>query len=231
MNSTPNRNPFVEKTLPVAKEGIPMILLISALTIALWCAAAVTNVAFLLWVAVFLTAITACIVFLFRNPLRTLPALHEHDIVSPADGKIINVDTIDEAEVLKNKALRVSIFLSLLDVHVNWIPVSGVVIHKQRSEGKFLPAFTKAAGERNERVSIGIKCDDGFKMKVVQIAGFIARRIRCGIDPGQNVQRGQQYGMIYLGSRVDIVVPRESKIMVRKGDCVQGGITVIAQKK
>jgi phosphatidylserine decarboxylase len=205
-------------------------LLVTALTIAMWCAAFVTDSQLLFYIAVLTTILSACIVFLFRNPQRMIPDLTDLDIISPADGKIIHIDTIDETAFVKKKAIKISIFLSLLDVHVNWIPVSGVVMHKESSDGKFLPAFTDAAGDKNKRILIGIECSDGFKVAVVQITGFIARRIRCSINPGQTAERGKQYGMIYLGSRVDIYVPSESKIMVKKGDHVKGGITVLVQK-
>jgi len=218
------------KGFRIAKEGILLILLFSGLTIALWIAAALTNSVIVFWIAILLTMFTAAIIFMFRNPQRMIPDLSDHDIVSPADGKIVSIDTVDETDFLKKKAVRMSIFLALPDVHINWVPVSGVVMHKQSSGGNYFPAFTKKAGDKNKRVSIGIECTDGFRMTVVQITGFVARRIKCHLVPGQEAKRGERYGMIFFGSRVDVFVPTETTIKVRKGDRVTGGTTVIAQK-
>jgi phosphatidylserine decarboxylase len=207
-----------------------MILVILALTIALWCANVATNSTMLFWMAVSLTIVTAILSFLFRNPHRTARHMTDLDIISPADGKIVGIGLADESEFLKKRALRISIFLSLLDVHVNWIPVSGVVMYKQHSDGKFLPAFTARASDKNKRVCVGIQCADGFCMTVAQITGFVARRIKCHLTPGQHIERGDRYGMIYLGSRVDVFVPPETTIMVNKGDRVRGGITIIGRR-
>lgn len=215
----------------IAKEGIHMVLLMAAMTVTMWCAAAAVNSKILLWGAVLLTIVTGGVVFLFRNPRRITPYLTDLDIVSPADGKIINITPVRESEFLKRGALRISIFLSLFDVHSNWIPVSGVIKYKKSSAGKFLPAFLDNASNSNKCVSIGIQCDDGFRMTLVQITGFVARRIRCHPRLRQRVDRGTRYGMIYFGSRVNIFVPRGTFIKVREGDRVYGGITVIGQKR
>lgn len=214
----------------IAKEGFHIVLLMIAGTILMWCASALVNSNVLLWGAVLLTIMTGGIVFLFRNPRRAARDLADVDIISPADGKIVSIVPVTESEFLKTEALRISIFLSLLDVHANWIPVSGVVKYKKSSAGKFLPAFLDNASNRNKCVSIGIQCDDGFRMTLVQITGFVARRIKCYPELEQHVDRGSRYGMIYLGSRVDMFVPRETLLTVREGDRVYGGITVIGQK-
>ncbi|KPL08357.1 hypothetical protein AMJ86_00930 [bacterium SM23_57] len=199
-------------------------------TLTLWFIVAVTNPMILLWIAVLLTVVTVVVTFLFRNPQRTTPELSDLDIVSPADGKIVSIGPANEPQFMKKKALKVSIFLSLLDVHVNWIPVSGVVMHRQSADGTFLPAYTEKASDKNKRVSVGIQCDDGFCMTVVQITGFVARRIKCHLSLGQEVHRGDRYGMICFGSRVDLFLPNETILTVRKGDRVKGGITVIGHK-
>lgn len=214
----------------IAKEGIYSVLLITLLAVTLWIATIMTKSTILFWTAILLTIITAAILFLFRDPDRATNDLSDLDIVSPTDGKVISIYPADEHEFLMKKAMRLSIFLSLPDVHVNWVPVSGVVMHKKSSDGHFFPAFTKKAGDKNKRVSIGIECADGFRMTVVQITGFVARRIKCHLTPGQEVRRGDRYGMIFFGSRVDVFVPSETKITVRKGDRVRGGVTVIGRK-
>ena len=206
------------------------MLVAVVLAIVLWCAAALTNSSLLFWIAVALTILTVSLVFLFREPRRTNNDLTDFDIISPADGKVVSITPADEPQFLKKRAVRISIFLSLLDVHVNWLPISGVVLHKQASDGKFMPAFTARASDKNKRVAVGIQSDDGFCLTVVQITGFVARRIKCYLTPGQKVKRGERYGMIYFGSRVDIFVPPDTTIKVSKGDRVRGGITVIAQK-
>jgi phosphatidylserine decarboxylase len=220
----------ISERCAIAKEGAHIVLLMTAATILMWCASAVVNFKILLWGAVLLTIVTGGISFLFRNPRRAARDLTDLDIISPADGKIVSIVPVTESEFLKKEALRISIFLSLLDVHANWIPVSGVVRYKKNSDGKFLPAFLDNASNSNKCVSIGIECDDGFRMTLVQITGFVARRIKCHPELGQRVDRGTRYGMIYLGSRVDIFVPRETSLVVREGDRVYGGITVIGQK-
>lgn len=214
----------------MAKEGIPIMLLAMVLIIILWCAAVVSDSRLLFWVAVVMTILTALLVFLFREPSRINNSLTDLDIISPADGKVVSITPADEPQFLKKRAVRISIFLSLLDVHVNWLPVSGVVAHKKASAGKYMPAFTAQASDKNKRVAVGIQSDDGFCMTVVQITGFVARRIKCYLTPGQKVRRGERYGMIYFGSRVDIFVPPDTTIKVNKGDRVRGGITVIGQK-
>ncbi len=214
----------------IARECVPALLLMTAVSVTLWCGVAIGNSKILFWGAVLLTIAIGTLAFFFRNPHRTIPALTNRDILSPADGKIISIGPASEPEFLKKDVVRVSIFLSLFDVHVNRIPVSGVVKFKQCSAGKFLPAFLENASNSNKCVAVGIKCDDGFSMTVVQITGFFTRRIMCHLDLGQHVDRGNCYGMICFGSRVDIFVPRETSFRVQIGDRVYGGITVIGQK-
>ena len=216
--------------LTIAKEGMPLILLLAALAIALWFLAVFSSHTLLFWIAIAVTILTLTISFMFRNPSRIARNLNDLDIISPADGKIVSIVPVEEPQFLKNRVMRISIFLALPDVHVNWIPVSGVVKYKKNSEGKCLPAFTARASDKNRRVSVGIECKDGFRMTVAQITGFIARRIKCNLTPGQKVERGERYGMIYFGSRVDVFLPPETTVTVTKGDRVYGGITVIGRK-
>ena len=217
--------------LTIAKEGMPLILLLAALSTALWLFTVFTSSTLLFWIALAATILTLTVSFMFRNPIRIAHNLNDLDIISPADGKIASIVPVEEPQFLKKTVMRISIFLALPDVHINWIPVSGMVKHKQHSEGKCLPAFTARASDKNRRVSIGLESEDGFRMTVAQITGFIARRIKCNLTPGQRVERGERYGMIYFGSRVDVFLPPETTITVTKGDRVYGGITVIGRKK
>ncbi len=214
----------------IAKEGMPLILPLAALTIGLWFLTIFTRPSPLFWISIAATILTLIIAFMFRNPQRIAHDLTDIDIISPADGKVVSIVPVEEPQFLKNRATRISIFLALPDVHVNWIPVSGVVKYKRNSDGKCLPAFTASASDKNRRVSVGIECQDGFRVTVAQITGFIARRIKCNLTPGQTVERGERYGMIYFGSRVDVFLPAETTVTVKKGDRVYGGITVIGKK-
>ncbi len=220
----------LSERLAIAREGIVLMLLADVAAIILWCGAAVTGSKTLLWAAVLMTLAIGGIAFFFRNPRRAIPTLTSRDILSPADGKVMNIAPAPEQEFLKREAVRISIFLSLVDVHINRIPVSGTVRYKKSSEGKSLPAFFENAGNSNKCTAIGIECDDGFCMTVVQITGLVARRIVCNLDLNQSVKRGESYGMICFGSRVDVYLPRETSLDVRVGDRVYAGLTVIGQK-
>lgn len=214
----------------IAKEGIFVVLVMMLITGFLWCVMLASGSKILLWAAILLTIISGVVIFFFRSPRRSIPILDDGDILSPADGKIISINPAYELEFLKRKATRVSIFLSLLDVHVNRIPVNGVVRYKNHSDGRSLPAYFENASNENQRVAVGIEADDGFCMTVVQIVGFFARRITCRLDLGQHVKSGDCYGMIYLGSRVDVFMPDGVSTSVRVGDRVYAGTTVIGKK-
>lgn len=214
----------------IAREG--MLLFVVAITamVCVWVGAVAVNSRILFCAAIVLTILTSGVAFFFRSPQRKVPELNSQDILSAADGRIISIGAATESEFLKRETVCVSIFLSLIDVHVNRIPVSGVVRYKRCLEGTFVPAFRDNAGKSNKCVAIGIECDDGFCMTVVQVTGVLARRITCNLDVGQHVNQGDRYGMIFLGSRVDMFLPSESRINVRVGDRVYGGVTVIGQK-
>lgn len=162
--------------------------------------------------------------FFFRDPERTPPA-DERSVVSPADGRILAVAP-DRA--LDGPATRVSIFMSPLDVHVNRNPVSGVVQQVRHTAGKFHAAFADKASLDNERNAVVIE-GGGRRYLMVQIAGAIARRIVCHVGPGDRVQRGARFGMIMFGSRVDLYLPPGVEPVVRKGDRVRAGSSVIAE--
>ena len=130
--------------------------------------------------------------------------------------------------MLKTKAKLIAIFLSPLSVHVNRIPVSGVVDFYEYVKGDYIVAFNHKSSERNERTLIGIK-NDKFKILFKQIAGFVARRIICNVMPGSNVHAGSKFGMIKFGSRVDVIIPFNSRIMVSVNQRVTGGETIVAE--
>lgn len=161
----------------------------------------------------------------FRNPERKIPD-GEGIIVAPADGKVILIKDVVEEERLKDKALMISIFLSLFDVHINRMPCSGEVVDLNHKRGRFLPAFKDRASMENEQVAIFIS-HNSDKILVKQIAGVIARRVICWAGVGDKFERGQRYGLIRFGSRVDIFLPTRIELMVKTGDKVRGGETIL----
>ena len=165
----------------------------------------------------------------FRNPRRMAPAGDQP--ISPADGKVIGVDLVDDESYVDGPALRIHIFLSVFNVHVNRIPVDGVIEHLRYVEGEFRSAVGAEAREVNERQEIGLMSSDGVPILVRQIAGLIARRIVCPLKVGDEVKRGFDFGMIRFGSQTESIIPSRDgipfKSTVKVGDKVQGGKTVL----
>jgi phosphatidylserine decarboxylase len=147
--------------------------------------------------------------------------------VSPADGKVIAVDEIELAG--GEKALRIGIFLSVFDVHVNRAPVAGRVVAIERSGHAFLAAFNPEAEGRNVRLDVTLELASGARVRVAQITGLIARRIVCHAEVGEWLPRGARYGLIRFGSRTDVVLPAGSRASVKRGDRVRGGASVVAE--
>ena len=177
----------------------------------------------------FAFAIILFIFFLnfFRNPKRPLHSGTDH-IIAPADGKVVVIEETTENEVLKDKRLQVSIFMSPLNVHVNRSPVEGTVSYYKYHPGKYLVAWHPKSSTENERTTIGIQANNGKTYVMRQIAGALARRIVCYASEGVKVQAGSEVGFIKFGSRVDVFFPAGTKILVNIGDSVKGGITRIA---
>ena len=161
----------------------------------------------------------------FRDPERSTPA-KENIVVSPADGRILFVKEVVDDKFLKSNAKMVSIFMSPLNVHVNRIPISGKVEYLKYIKGDYIAAFEDKASERNERNEIGISNPAG-KVMFIQIAGFVARRIISDLKIGDSVNIGNRFGMIKFGSRVDIIVPVEWQVKVKKDDNVTAGETIL----
>ncbi len=182
-------------------------------------------------VLIVLTIITALfsifnLVF-FRDPDRTIPVDPEA-ILSPADGKVIQITRVREAEFFQAEVQRISIFLSVFNVHVNRSPIGGTVEHFTYRRGKFLPAFKEDASLDNEQSAIGIVDIKGRKVMFTQIAGIIARRIICILREGYPTRAGDRMGMIRFGSRVDVYFLEEQvDLKVKPGDVVKGGESII----
>ncbi len=162
----------------------------------------------------------------FRNPERALPADPEA-VVAPADGKVIEVAECELAD--GSKGLRIGIFLSIFDVHVNRAPVAGRVVGIARSGGAYLAAFRPEAALRNVQLALDLETRAGARVRVVQITGLIARRIVCHAREGEWLARGARYGLIRFGSRTDVVLPRGAEARVAVGDRVRGGSSVVAR--
>ncbi len=172
---------------------------------------------------------TAFTLYFFRDPEREIP---EGDclIVSPADGKVVGIDSVEHVPFIDGPAKRVSIFLSIFDVHINRSPIKGKIAYRHYSPGEFLAAFEPKASVKNEQNAVGIEDGEGYRVLVKQIAGLIARRILCWKNPGDQVAAGERFGLIRFGSRTEIYMPLDARVEVRLGQRVQGGSSVIARR-
>jgi len=209
------------KGIPVAKEGLPFILIGGLLTLGAWAMGGV-------WSAYVLGAFTLFTTWFFRNPARTIPE-GEHVIVSPGDGMVVAVESEFEHRYLKEQSIRISIFLNVFDVHINRMPIGGVVENVVYQPGKFMMAHQPEASSGNEQNILMLRRSDGVKILCVQIAGLIARRIVSWVVPGEQVEKGERFGLIRFGSRMDVYLPQTSTIRVRVGSKVKGGSSILAE--
>jgi phosphatidylserine decarboxylase len=204
---------------PVAREGLPFI----AAAGAAWAVALAFGWALIAAIAGAVAVFTA---WFFRNPARRVPD-DPNLIVSPGDGRVLTVVEEEESRILKDRAVRISIFLSPLDVHINRTPCEGTVTAVHHRPGKFMVASRSGATLDNEQTAVVIKTDKGARVLCVQVAGYVARRIVCWLTEGERVGRGERYGLIRFGSRIDVYVPLGTNVRVTEGDRVKGGETVI----
>jgi len=167
------------------------------------------------------------ITFFFRNPKRVIPS-DEKVLVSPADGKVMNVCEVYDDLFLNEVGTKVTIFLSVFDVHVNRSPIAGEIKFQQYTCGRFRPAYKDSVGCENERHSIGLE-NDNMRILVTQIAGLLARRIVSWVTLGSALEKGERYGLIKFASCTEVIVPKTVEILVKKGDRVVGGETVIGR--
>lgn len=205
--------------IPFAKEGFPFIGVAAGITlIAGW----------LGWVPVAVAAavLTLFVSWFFRNPPREIPQ-GPGLIVSPGDGKVLAVEEEFEPRYLKDRAVRISIFLNVFDVHINRIPCEGIIEDVQYQPGLFLVASKPHATVKNEQNAVMIKTVEGAKVLCVQVAGLIARRIVWWVHPKDPAVRGERYGLIRFGSRMDTYVPVGTAIKIAVGDRVKGGETIL----
>jgi len=176
------------------------------------------------WAAVPLL-LAAFFLWFFRDPRRAIPG-GEGLIVSPADGKVTEVARIRTPD---GERQRISIFLSVFDVHVNRSPVTGTIAGVQYQKGLYLNAMNPASAEKNEQNAVVVRADEGYEITFKQIAGLLARRIVFKKRTGDRVERGERVGLIKFGSRTDILMPADFEILVRQGQRVSGGSTILAR--
>jgi phosphatidylserine decarboxylase len=212
-----------QAAFPIAKAGYPFIF-----------AAAFATAVFALlgfaWLAVTGLLVAGFICYFFRDPDRLVPA-GDGVLVSPADGKVIKVESIDQTDHFEGPCRRISVFMSIFNVHVNRIPHEGTIQKVTYHPGKFFSANLDKASNENEHNALLLKSPNGKMIGFVQIAGLVARRILCSVQPGDSLKRGERFGMICFGSRLDIYVSPETEVKVSVGDKVQAGSSIIANWK
>ncbi len=208
---------------PIARPGFNYICAACILTGLLFFVGWNTAGIFSLGVSVF-------ICWFFRDPDRLLPE-DEHAVVSPADGKVIVSEVIEENQYIEGACVKVSIFMNVFNVHVNRVPFNGKVEKVLYFPGKFVNASFDKASDDNERNALVVLCENGRRYAVVQIAGLIARRIVCPVKEDDILKRGERYGMIRFGSRLDLYLPVDTGIQVSIGDKVKAGKSVIGYCK
>ncbi len=207
--------------IPIVREGLPFVA-----------AAGVPAVAagVLGWpgIAAAFGAVALFIAWFFRNPKRSAPT-SDRAVVAPGDGKIVEICEEPEPRFLKDRRVRISIFLNIFDVHVNRIPCEGTVERVAYQPGRFLVASRPEATLQNEQNALLIRAAQGAQVLCVQIAGLIARRIVCWVAPGERVACGERFGLIRFGSRMDVFLPVDTKLAVKVGDHVKGGETLLGE--
>lgn len=206
---------------PVAVEGYPFIALFAFITLVF----SLLEWSFVALIFLFLTLYT---VYFFRNPDRTVPQ-GDDVVVAPADGKVVYVGKVNEDRFLHGEVYKVSIFMSVFNVHVNRLPVSGTVVDQFYTKGSFMNASLDKASTENEQAGIIIEDRNKNRFLVVQIAGLVARRIVTYPVIGDMLERGQRYGLIRFGSRVDVYMTAEAQLQVSLGDRCVGGETVLSR--
>ena len=207
--------------IPFAKEGIPFI----------GAAVGVTLLAgWLGWIIATVGAaiLTLFVSWFFRNPFRVIPQ-GPRLVLASGDGKVIAIEEEFESRFIKDRSIRVSIFLNVFDVHINRIPCEGVIEDVQYQPGLFLVASKPDATLRNEQNALMIRTVEGTKVLCVQVAGLIARRIVCWVSPKDRAVLGERFGLIRFGSRMDTFLPLGTSIKVAVGDRVKGGETILGE--
>jgi len=219
MTSCRNPRPAKERAIPIASEGF-LPIAVSAF-VAIYLGALGFDV-----MALFFGAVTVFLGFFFRDPERETPE-QAGVVVSPADGKVVEVGVVQGSEFASDEALKISVFMSVFNVHVNRMPADGKVMEISYRPGKFFSANLDKASRDNERNAVTLEMEDGRRLTVVQVAGLIARRIVCKVHEGDRLKRGERFGMICFGSRLDVYLPSDTRPAVSVGDRVLAGVSVL----
>jgi len=204
----------------LAREGWPFIAAALAVAVIVWAVAGFAWSVPLWLVAVF-------VIQFFRDPPRAVPT-QPNAVLSPADGRIVKVEKVHDP-MTERDTLLISVFMNVFNVHSNRAPVDGIVERIQYSAGKFVNADLDKASSENERNAMVVRLADGERIAVVQVAGLIARRILCYATVGQRLARGERYGFIRFGSRVDVYLPLTARPKVAVGDVVHATTTILAE--
>lgn len=211
----------------LAKEGFSTIIIVFIFSISVGYAVTYAP----LWVGYviypLLIALCALILYFFRDPDRVTPG-DSNLLISPADGKVVRIQKVEESEYMNGPATQISIFLSPLNVHVNRNPISGMLEYLSYYPGKYLMAWEDNASEMNERAHFGVKHASGTKILYKQITGFLARRIEYHVKEGDLLKAGDRFGIMKFGSRMDVLVPDHCDIKVKKGDTTIAGESILA---
>lgn len=208
----------------VAAEAFPFAMPLAALTITFF---ALDLGSFGNFLGVLCMAALVFVLAFFRNPERYLTAT-PGAVFSGADGKVTSAGLMAHQDFPGGQCLRIAVFMSVFDCHINWAPVAGKVIHAAHTQGKFLNAMHDKCAEENERKLLVIEADGGHRVEVKLVAGLVARRIVCPIAAGDTVKQGEKIGLIRFGSRVEILLPSDSALHVRPGMMIKGSETLVA---
>lgn len=207
------------KQYPISRDGWPYLVILLVLIF----------ICYIVWpwLVIIPGLFFLFVLFFFRNPERIIPG-DELSFVSPADGVIMDVERVYEDKFILEESIRIRIFLNIFNVHVNRSPMGGKVVFRAYRPGKMLPAFKSHASELNEKNYIGIE-NQNLRILVTQVTGFIARRIVCWVNEGDELGRGERFGLIKFGSCTELFLPSYIKVLVTKGDKVIGGQSILGR--
>lgn len=217
--------------MKINKEGYIIITVTGLVCLAAWFLAYfyIKFLAAYLWIlGALLVVFWLFVMAFFRQPRRV--QIHDDELIfSPCDGRVVVTEVVTDDEYIKEEMLQVSIFMSVTNVHMNWLPVGGEVEYTKHHHGRFLVAWHPKSSTENERATTVVRLKDGRKVLMRQIAGFVARRIVNYMKPGKHVDQNSVMGFIKFGSRVDLLIPKDSELFVEIGDPVIGSQTPIAR--
>ena len=207
--------------IPIARQGYPFI------------AIGLFGVALFLWLDLIVVwgifaLLSLFVISFFRDPERQSPQ-DEKALLSPADGRILLIEEMEMTPFSTGRAIKISVFMSVFNCHVNRIPRSGRIEEIVYRAGKFFSANQERASAQNEQNALLLRTPEGLEISIVQVAGLIARRIVCWVKPGSTIKRGERFGLIRFGSRVDIFLPTSTRVRINRGDKVKAGLTIIGE--